>query len=114
MAEQWNTKRELELWGNSEEVRNVAFIRTLGETFVSRLLKYYNEGVTPDDRLTRIGDICETLRNTRFAVGSEEITLAAPLITSASTDEAKELGAGCLPGEKCINGICVPGRGSGG
>ena len=107
-------KSQLDHWASSDELRNVAFIKALSTAFESKLLEYYHAGTSPDDKLKRLDDICQAFGGIKFTDGDKEFTIASEYLWEAKTVKDVLKGAGCLPGEKCINGICVPGRGSGG
>ncbi len=98
---------------DGDESQNVPFLNALCEAFQSNVLAYYHAGVTADDRLLRLGEISQALRETAFTDGQQLFTIASDN-AGMTAEEAYKIGAeGCEPPHICVDRSCIlppPGR----
>ena len=99
-----------------DELRNVAFIKTVCAAFQAKALEYYDASADPTERLRRLGQITGMLRDIAFNDGDREFTISAaqvePIAAAAAAAgaplEVAPPNFTCKPGEVCIGGMCVP------
>lgn len=70
-------KEEIDLWANSEETRNLAFINEICQAFQNRAEEYYKAGATIEDRSQRLEEIRQALIEIGFTDGERTFTIAA-------------------------------------
>lgn len=103
----------LEILPDGDESHNVPFINALCEAFQIKVLEYYHAGTTADERLSRLGEISQTFRETRFTDGQQVFTIASDN-AGMTAEEAYKIGAeGCVPPRICVDRSCIlppPGR----
>ncbi len=100
-------KGEIDKWVKAEEGRNFAFLKAMCQAFQDKLEEYYQAGATPEDRLQRLEEICQSLIETGFTDGNRIFTIAAQYPTPVTRAEDLTKGAGCPEGRECIRGACV-------
>lgn len=101
-------KGELDKWTNAEEFRNLAFLKAISQRFQEMLIRYYEAGATPEGRLQRLEEICQTLIETGFEdEKGNGFTIAAKYPEPVKNAVELTAGAGCEPGQQCIRGACV-------
>jgi hypothetical protein len=70
-------KEEISNWFNSEDRRNLAFLKAICQAFQNRMEEYYKAGATLEDRSQRLEEIRRALIEIGFTHGEQTFTIAA-------------------------------------
>lgn len=93
---------------DGDESHNRPFLNALCQAFQAKLLTYYDAGATAEERLLRLGEISQLIREVSFTDGQQTFTVAS---TNAgmTAEAAYAIGAeGCEPPLICVDRNCVP------
>ena len=70
-------KEEIYNWFDSEDMRNLAFLKAICQAFQNRMEEYYQAGATLEDRSQRLEEIRQALIEIGFTHGEQTFTIAA-------------------------------------
>lgn len=92
---------------DGDESHNVPLINALCQAFQTKVIAYYHAGATAQDRLLRLGEISQLIREVSFT-DSQQVFTVASANAGMTAEEAYAKGAeGCEPPLICVDRSCV-------
>ena len=85
---------------------NQKFIESVIAAFRAKVLAYHNAGATDADRLQRLIEISQTIREICFTDGANQFTTAAGNANVTAEEAWASGGVGCTPPLTCVDRQC--------
>ena len=93
---------------DGDESHNMPLINAFCQAFQTKVLAYYQAGATANERLLRLGEISQLIRELSFTGGQQVFTVASANAGMTAAEAYAKGAEGCEPPLICVDRGCVP------